>query len=472
MPKYNSFEEMNADLQFEDKAGFTLAPKQREAIETCSLWQRLANFSEVGCGKTVMATGTSLIKGCDTTLVTVPPILIPQWVEWLRGFQMPVVRYKGTPTQRKAMTLAGQRWIVMSHAIFRDDFQRVYAELSGTPRLEIIVDEAQAVKNASSVLYKSVIKLGAGHDIQLLTGTPTNKPADGYAYCKIKTPEVYRSQGHFENVHIAERDFFGSPTKYQNLELLASNLALQTVRFTKEEVFGYDLQPIFDPKPYDLDPKHLKLYDQLVEEQLLLLPDGGKIDATTATKLYHASQQIVCNWSTFSGNDKDRSAIYDMVDEVIEETQCLDPAHSKLIIWTHYKMTSRSMLAYLNQRWADSTVAAYSEVNSDRSIERFMKDATCRILVAQPSSAGMGLNPAHLCSEVLFVEASTMPMQIRQAIGRVDRKGQRVRPTIRFASAVGTIQKYLYSRLSSNDDMVMQIENLRDSLRTALKGAR
>lgn len=40
------------------------------------------------------------------------------------------------------------------------------------------------------------------------------------------------------------------------------------------------------------DIKHLKLYRKLAEEELLKLPDGGKIDATQATKLVHALGQI------------------------------------------------------------------------------------------------------------------------------------------------------------------------------------
>ena len=470
MKKYSSYEEFDDDTGFTDKAGFTLAEKQIESTELCSTWQRLGNFSEVGCGKTVMATVTSYLKGVQTSLITVPPILIPQWQAWLLRFTPAVIRYQGTPQYRAGLRLdSSVRWIVMSHAILRQDFKYLYNTLNQS-NLEIIVDEAQSIKNSGSVLYKCVTKLGAGKDIQLLTGTPTNKPMDAYAYIKIKTPEVYRSLGHFENIHVEERDFFRQPTKYAHLDFLAKNLALQTVRHNKKELFGYNLDPIYTPIPYDLDPDHLKLYEKLVDEQLLLLDNGSKIDATTAQRLYHALQQIVCNWSHFAGDGNKRSAIYDLLDQTIEETDCLNPSKSKLIVWTYYKMTSRAVTSYLNQKWPHTTVAAYSEADSANSVSRFMAYDTCRILVAQPSSAGVGLNPAPICSEALFIECSTQPMQVRQAIGRLDRMGQKVRPTIRFAQATGTIQGYLYSRLSNNDDLVLKVEDLKESLRRVLKG--
>jgi hypothetical protein len=56
-----------------------------------------------------------------------------------------------------------------------------------------------------------------------------------------------------------------------------------------------------------------------------------------------------------------------------------------------------------------------------------------------------------------------------QAVGRVDRMGQKVRPTIRFALANGTIQKKLYGQLIVNSDLVAAVEN-KKSLRDALLG--
>jgi SNF2 family DNA or RNA helicase len=355
----------------------------------------------------------------------------------------------------------------MSHAIYRDNPNN-WLKLGLEKELELIVDEAHALKSTRSVLFKSVLRQPKVA-LQLLTATPTSGPIDAYSYIRLKTPNVYKSLGEFELRHIETRDIFQKPTAWRGLDVVAKHLEAAAVKRTKEEVFGYDLTPIYQTMNYDLDSAHYKLYTKLVDEQFLLLPDGEKIDATTATRLYHAMQQIVCNWHEFSGEPKNRSAIYDLIDNVVEDSRCLEQDRSKLIIFTYYKRTSRNLLQYLNTKHGDIAVGAYSEVNSQKSIERFLNDKSCRILVGQPSSCGAGLNPAHLCSEVLFAEASTVPLQMTQACGRVDRYGQRVRPTIRFALANGTVQKKLYGQLVANSDLVAAVEN-KKSLRDTLLG--
>ncbi len=460
------FADLDQAVQFSEKAGFRLADKQVQAVEELATYTRSGNFSEVGTGKTVMSTAVSLLHSKSTTLVLVPPIIIPQWCRWLRRFTKDVVDYRGTPTARRKLNL-GSRFVVMSHAIFRMDFDRIYKELAQKD-IEVIVDESHALKNTASVLYKNVAKLSLGHNLQLLTGTPTSKPVDAYAYIKQKTPKAYRSLGHFETMHVAERDFFGKVTRWQGLKEVATNLALQTVKFTKEELFGLDLDPQFPDCSYELDPAHTKLYERLMEEQLLLLGDGTKIDATTSTRLFHAAQQIVCNWAHFSGEDR-RSAIYDVIDQTLEELDVNNVENSKLIIWTYYKLTTRNVMAYLLDQGYNA-VAAYGEVNSNKSFELFMEDPTVRILVAQPQSAGVGLNAQGVCSEMLFVETPTTPLLARQAIGRVVRMGQKRKPRIKVAVAQNTIQVRLLDQLMSNDDLVKRVENTQDSIRSWLKG--
>ncbi len=463
---YPTFAALDAAVGFSDKAGFTPADKQIAAIEELTTYDRNANFSEVGTGKTVMSTAVSLMNGGGTTLVLVPPIIIPQWCRWLRRFTKDVTDYRGSPTARRKLNIQA-RFVVMSHAIFRMDYDRIAGELQKS-NLEIIVDEAHAMKSTASVLYRNVAKLSLGHRLQMLTGTPTSKPVDAYAYIRQKTPSAYRSLAMFEGVHVAERDFFGKVTKWQGLKQVAENLALQTVRFTKEELFGLDLDPQFPDCSYDLDPQHARLYERLMEEQLLLLTDGTKIDATTSTRLFHAAQQIVCNWSHFAGEEK-RSAIYDIIDQTLEELDVNNPTKSKLIIWTYYKLTTGRVMEYLLGQ-GYKAVAAYSGADSNKSFALFMDDPSVRILVAQPQSAGVGLNAQGVCSEMLFVETPTTPLLARQAIGRIVRMGQKEKPRIKVAVANNTIQVRLLDMLMSNDDLVKRVENTQDSIRTWLKG--
>ena len=405
------------------------------------------------------------------TIVAVPPILIPPWVRWLRkleGAQGTVLEYKGL--KRKFKDLLSHRWIVMSHAVLRRDFDRLYQTFENA-HLDLIVDEGHAIKNPESKLYTAVgvmtnRKQGG---LQILTGTPTSKPEDSYAYMRLCRLPYYRGFANFEAVHIAGRDQFKRVTGYQELDLLAERFAKRSIARTKFEIHGYKNDPLYPDTTYRLEPAHYELYTKMVDEQLLTLPDGQVLDLTTVAKLRHALQQVVVNYDYFSGDPKGRSAAYDLIDAVIEQTDCTNQSKSKLIIWTYYQRTSGSVLAYLKAQGI-SAVGAYSKVNSAKNIDLFTDDPTVRVGVFQYQSAGAGLNPQGVCSENLYLECTTVPLYMRQAMGRTDRMGQKSVPIQRLAVAEGTIQVSLLDDLLNKDERVAQVEMTKTTLRAALLG--
>jgi len=383
-PAYASYADFDNLTGFSRKAGFQLSALQISDVEQFRQWRASLNRYEVGGGKTVVSTVVSLMRPeVTTTIVTVPPILLRPWVRWLTLVSERVLSYEGDPRERAKLhkLMAGSRWIVCSHDIFRRDFPTLVQQLNGRD-IEIIVDEAQFLKNAASVLFKKVLALAATEYVQLLTGTPTSKPLDCYSYIKIKSPNLYRSLTHFESLHVGKRDFYQRPVEWINLEELAQNFGIQSIRRTKEELHGYNNPPLYPDCTYNLSRPHMQLYEKLVDEQLLMLDNGTKIDATSAQRLYHASQQIVVNFDHFSGDPNNRSASYDLLDSVIEQTECNNKGKSKLIVWTHYKRTSRAVWQYL-LGLGIKTVAAYSEVKSQDSFDMFMEDEDTRILVGQ-----------------------------------------------------------------------------------------
>ena len=466
---YIRYADFDADYKFAEKAGFQLTDVQIKDVETFVRWKSSLNSGEVGVGKTCMSTVVSLMRKHKYGLVVVPPILIRPWVQWLSKVSENVCTYRGTPSQRKELQKGDFHWYVMSHTILRMDFEWCVKKFIADT--EIICDEAHALKNPASRLFREIqiLSLSPSNNLQMLTGTPVSKPLDVYAYVKLNTPDVYRSYGQFELIHVTERNFFKQPTAYGELGLLTSNLALRSIGRSKEFVHGYDLKPLYPDSSYELSADHMKLYERLLDEQLLLFDDGSKIDATSVSKLTHAMQQIIVNYDYFSNDPTKRSTAYDLVDLTIEDTQCADVKRSKLIIWCKYRITSAKMVTYCNSLGI-KTVAAYGGSNAEEAVRLFMNDPATRILIGQPQSCGAGLNPQGVCSEALFLEYDTTSLLSRQAVGRIDRVGQKVKPVIRFAVAAGTVQERLLRQLLNNDDMVTQIEPTKKGLRKALMG--
>lgn len=447
---------------------FELYPFQQETVNALASLTKAGYYLDPGTGKTASSTASALIKKAlhgNRTLVIMPPILISMWARWLK--QIPgidVLAYRGTPNERKSLKLQGD-FILMSIQIFKKDFDRIFHELHGKP-LTIIVDEATSVKNIGSDNHQRLFEMQQGHDLMLLTGTPLSTPMDAYAYCKLVAPGVYRNKQQFENIHVVERDFFDKVTKWGRLDLLAENMKINSVRLLKEDVLK-DLPPItYTPIFYDLAPDHQRLYIRLAEEQVLKLESGGKIDATQTTALYHALQQIVLNYAHFSGDPTKRSAGYDLIDEVLDEI-----GDRKLIIFASYRMTNAGLVGYLKKHNAVAVYGAIPDKQKFANVDTFIDNPKCRVLVAQPTSAGYGVDGLqHVCSDVLFLEEPVVPMQFHQACARVHRDGQRNNTNVRIAVAEGTLQVRLHRDLLNKDELVNRVQGGFQDLKDAIYG--
>lgn len=464
------------------KFPFEPDPVQVEAIEALAPLKASGMYADPGCGKTFMSTVAALYK-LDLepdlcTFVIMPPILIRQWYDWLtkevEGIEpSTVVKYVGTPAQRAAMDLSKAAFVLMSTPIFKRDRKSLLDRVQGRPLFGIL-DEAHSIKNVSSDnyrMFRDTFALYPGNELTLLTGSPLNTPIDAYAYVKLVSPNIYASKQQFLNLHVETVDHFNNPVRFKNLDLLHENLMVGSVRILKQDVFKNLKHPHYVPLRYDLSPSHKKLYDKLMRDQLLELESGGKIDATTAQRLLHCAQQIVCNYEHFSEGDEPSAAL-DLVDAVVDE---LDLANSrdnqtKLLIFAQYRMTNRRLLEHLKDYGA---VACYSEISRAKQTEaetRFREDPTCRVLVAHPLSAGYGLNFQDCCADVLFLESPTVPGPFHQGLARVYRLGQKRTPTVRIAIASGTVQERLHSRLLKNDELVNVVQGGYQDLKDAIYG--
>jgi SNF2 family DNA or RNA helicase len=447
---------------------FELYPYQVSTVNDLATLDSQGLWLDTGTGKTATSTAIALYKlirrEAEHVLVLVPPILITGWKRWLDKVPgITTLVYKGTPKQRSDMNLRSCTFILMSLQIFKRDYDRIEREL-GRRRVSLLIDEAHSLKNVSSKNYQHVRDFSADKHIQLLSGTPVTSPGDVYAYTKLLRTKAYRSLNHFENVHVALRDFFGNVMEWKNLDLLAENLRLNSVRLLKQDVLKDLPEVTYTPLYYDLAPDHYKLYGKLADEQLLKLGNGEKIDATQATRLYHALQQIVVNYGYFSGDMERESASIELLEEVLSETQ-------KLVVFTNYKLTNRLLierLAKYNPRfiWGESTPGSQQD-----SIDTFVNDPTCKALVMNIQAGGVGIDSLqHVCNDVLFIEMPVTAPMFHQAVARVHRAGQKNKVNVMIAVAERTISVRLFRNLMEKDKLVNQVVRGTQDLKDAIFG--
>jgi SNF2 family DNA or RNA helicase len=446
----------------------TLYPYQVEAVNELGERDRSGLYFEPGCGKTLTSIAIALYKLrsgiADRVLIIVPPALLANWSRVLDSVSgTDHVVYAGTPKKRSELDLKRPTFVIVGIQIFKSDWQHILTSLDGR-RVFGIVDEAQMLKDVSTQNFKKVRDFFRTQQVCLLTGTPVGVPTDAYALIKLVSPSIYTTQYMFESLHVAERDFFNKPVRYYNLDLLNSNLMCNAARVLTEDALPF-LPPIqITPIHYDLDPKHLKLYQRIAEEQMVKLEDGGKIDLTSVGALWHALSQIPCGAEHFSCGEVG-STVLDLIAAVLDELQ-----GRKLVIFTHYVRTTELVMAAVSKHGA---ACLYGKTRDRQAeIDRFVRDAACRVLVLNLKSGSAGLDMLqHVCHDALFVELPYRADTFRQACARLHRDGQKSNTHIRVAVANKTLQVRTWHAVQDNDDLVAQCVRSPKRLRDLLAGA-
>lgn len=440
---------------------FELYPFQGDSANELAPLPRAGYYLDVGCGKTATATVAVLYKfltqDVEHCVCHMPPILLDRWSKWFEqvtwkdGRPLKVTTYRGTPAQRKTIKLEGD-FILMSTQIFKLDYDAIHQAL-GHKVLAVLVDEATSVKNVGSDNHKKTHSFAEGQHLLLLTGTPLSTPLDGYAFCKMVAPGIYRDLRQFENIHVAER-VFKTITEWKNLDLLRDNIKVHAVRVLKTDVLLQLPSVTYDPIFYQLDPAHMKLYRKLAEEQLLPLKNGGKIDKTSEIALVHALGQIIVNYDYFADDPKCVSRTVELIQEIMQELE-----GRKLLVFANYRMSNRKLIELLKPYGALGAFGDLSTKQQAKNIELFINHPEHNCLCAQPTAVGYGVDGLQeVCHDTLFVETPTVAKDFYQSLGRIWRDGQRNKVHCRIAVAEGTLQVRKLRQLLNNDDLVSQVQ--------------
>lgn len=444
-------------------------PLQVEAINDLAPLQGQGGWLDMGTGKTLVATVIGLFLAMTQgrqVIVIMPPILIGQWLRWLQSIspKLSVTDYRGTPTQRAKKDLNAQ-FILVGLQIFRKDNEKFVRHFQGRPKF-VVVDEATMIAGIGSKAHELVFDFVIGDPVCMLTGTPMNRVPDAYGLMKFTAPGTYRNYLHFESLHVEKKDFFDRPSEFCNLDILKENLAKNSKRILYSDMFSDVEEPQMVPIEYDLEHAHYRLYEELAENEILKLPDGGKIEATTANKMRHALGQIIVNWGHFAGDPSKESAPVEMVREKLEEL-----GGKKLVVFADYKLTVRCLVERLKDYGAVAINSEVTDSQKERNIQRFISDPSCRVIVIQFVSGGKGLDGLqHVCHHCLFIEPCQQPRDFWQAVARLKRQGQKNRVMVMLPIANRTVQVRGFRNLLANDTLVNQVVRNVAELRDLIYG--
>ena len=380
---------------------------------------------DMGLGKTVMVLALLAARQAERTgderrpsLVVAPRSVVFNWRQEAERFtpNLRVLEYVGTGRPAMRGTFADHDVILTTYGTLRRDAE----DLSALDFDYVILDEAQAIKNASSVSAKTTRVLKARHRLAL-SGTPIeNHLGELWSLFEFLNPGLLSTATAFN------RGGTGQKLDEETVALLARGLRPFILRRTKDQVAS-DLPAKSEQTLYcELERPQRALYDELLAHYRRTLLDGPGINGSGQAKLQILEallrlRQAACHPGLI---DKRRageaSAKLDVL--VPRLTEAVDEGH-KTLVFSQFTSLLAILRARLDQ---NGTLYEYLDGRTrDRQskVERFQSDPGCRLFLISLKAGGLGLNLT-AAEYVFLLDPWWNPAVEAQAIDRAHRIGQ------------------------------------------------
>lgn len=485
--------ELPPDYDDPEQKPRTPRPDQIAVLNMALKVNRFGNYSEPGVGKTVVAQAFSLywVFEGEKILVIMPPILLEQFAESLRETFvnsekfLRVHQLNDTKAKREKLFAewkSNDSWpeiLLVSYELFmklHEQFKGVYNVL--------VPDEAQNLKNCESKVFESVYSLLGGWEdtrLHLMTGTPAHRDLlDTYALIKLTNPSAFSSLREFKSRHCVYKTFdlkeakkiktktgktidkksFTKLMGFKNIGEINSALYKNGVRITKDKVSALQ-KPVISIVPVTLSPEHKALYKRLADERILEIGDR-LISAVEDQSLRQKLLQIVTFPELFVEEGVNiRNNVLELVDELVDSVGIKT---TKVIVFANFKQSVK----FLADRYKEFNPAILNGdiSNKEAQKQKFLKDPTCRMLVANVESAGVGLNLQGVCHNIIFCEPTGVPGDMRQGMDRVNRTGQMNRVNIWIVKALGTISPKSIENMLAREGAIQAVNRDRESMQS------
>ena len=400
-----------------------------------------ANFSVPGAGKTTVSFALHMLTRRPelTFVVVAPKAAFQSWIDVVaecmegdapdQGAE-PFAILNGSEDDTRESLGSGTARFIMSYdlAIRQEEVLTTHFVSRNT---HLVLDESHRMKAGWRSRRGAFFLRIAAHPVRrdILTGTPMPQAARD-----MESQLDFLWPGHGYGAEIS----LGKPPRQ-----VLGNLYVRTTK--KELALPRAKRHFID---VDMEPGQLALYS-VVRNEFLRQYSSGKSKSLTEAGLLRARRSVmrllqlsvnpVLALRSMS-NDKMpiESAITDRVLEeghsakmvaVIDQAYSLARRGKKSVIWTIFTDTIHSFvsgLADLNPVFIHGGVPSggSGELGSrEERIRRFHEDDGCLVLVANPATAGEGINLHRVCHDAIYADRSYVSTHYLQSIDRIHRLG-------------------------------------------------
>lgn len=433
-----------------------------------------ALYHDVGCGKTLTATGIigelvnrglvrRVLVVAPVSVVGVWPVEVAKWAD----YPIRVTPLVGSGSRRvdliKRECLSSDPVIVVTNYEAIGRSKNIQDALADYAADLVILDEAHRIKNHTAKQSKAICRLGRKASYRLvLTGTPVaNLALDLFGIYQFLDPSVFG--GSFtafraRYAHTVQLPGGGMMVTGMRRELLGelsekAHSIAHTV--TKEEAL--DLPDFVDVDiPIIFEPKALKFYEELKRESIAYFSEQDAATApnilTRLMRLQQATGGFVNsdNGSYYEVSSAKMSALKDVVSD----------AAGKVVVFARFTPEIRMITRACEEAGLNPVMIDGSVPMSERAqlVESFQNDDSVRVFVAQIQSAGLGITLT-AADTAIFYSTGWSLAEYAQARGRVHRIGQNNKVTYIHLVVKDTVDELIVSRLRDKQDIADIVQN-------------
>jgi len=397
--------------------------------------------------------------GRAASLLVVPASLIANWKSELERFA-PTLSYTiAHPSEARPESLQAP-----GPDLLRCDLViTTYAMLTRLAWLRdhiwslVILDEAQAIKNAGTRQSKSAKQLQAAARIAL-TGTPVeNRLGDLWSLFDFLNPGLLGSAKAF--AAFVKRMQAGDQPSYQPLRTLVLPYILRRLKTDKRVIA--DLPDKVEFKAYcGLTKQQAALYEQVVRELKVKLAsvDGIQRRGLVLSQLMRLKQ--ICNHPTqFLGQgeyEPESSGKYQRLAELCEE---LAQRQEKALVFTQFREITDPLARFLAKVFGRTGLVLHggTPVGKRRElVQSFQNENGPPFFILSLKAGGTGLNLT-AASQVIHFDRWWNPAVENQATDRAFRIGQQRNVLVHKFVCRGTVEEKIDELIEGKVDLAQQV---------------
>ncbi|MBI4025583.1 MAG: DEAD/DEAH box helicase [Verrucomicrobia bacterium] len=444
-----------------------------KTLQVLALLVRLKNASKIphpspsqGCptsGRGIFPSNEKDEVEQGPSLLVVPASLMANWrAEAARFASRLNIRFahpaESTPEEMKKLAESSPKKL--------PDADLVVTTYSMAPRLPwlknltwrlIILDEAQAIKNAGARQSRAVKELRARGRI-VLTGTPVeNRLSDLWSIFDFLNPGLMGSAAEF--ARYVKRLQQSDPTDYGPLRTLVRPYILRRLKTDKTII--HDLPEKTELRAFcGLSRRQAALYQKAVDEMAKKIEAADGIQRRGLILAYLMRFKQICNhpsqWlgdGTFSPGD---SGKYGRLREICEE---IGARQEKALVFTQFREMTEPLAGFLREVFGQSGLILHggTPVKERRHlVETFQREDGPPFFILSLKAGGTGLNLTQ-ASHVIHFDRWWNPAVENQATDRAYRIGQQKNVLAHKFVCRGTVEEKIDKLIEEKKSMAEQL---------------